>query len=135
MWVKRCLWIWSWSDAGSIDAPQASPSTHAPRLLILSWASSFLPGLGHLAQAEEYLSQAQWIVLKKSHQNDAIQSKLHRNLGLLFAAKGNYEESLFHLANDVRLSGSEGTPCPLWFCCLKGMPLFLALNHLRPCRV
>ncbi|KAJ6656840.1 hypothetical protein lerEdw1_003171 [Lerista edwardsae] len=69
-----------------------------PAFIILAEASL---GLGHLAQAEEYLSQAQWIVLKKSHQNDAIQSKLHRNLGLLFAAKGNYEVSLFHLANDV----------------------------------
>ncbi|XP_066493261.1 zinc finger MYND domain-containing protein 12 isoform X2 [Tiliqua scincoides] len=69
-----------------------------PAFIILAEASL---GLGHLAQAEEYLSQAQWIVLKKSHGNNAIQSKLHRNLGLLYAAKGNYEDSLYHLANDI----------------------------------
>lgn len=69
-----------------------------PAFIILAEASL---GLGHLAQAEEYLSQAQWIVLKKSYDNDAIQSRLHRNLGLLYAAKGNYTDSLYHLANDV----------------------------------
>uniref|UniRef100_A0A8D0L6U9 Zinc finger MYND-type containing 12 n=1 Tax=Sphenodon punctatus TaxID=8508 RepID=A0A8D0L6U9_SPHPU len=69
-----------------------------PPYLILAEASI---GLGHLTQAEEYLSQAQWTVLKTSHCSDAIQSKLHRNLGLLYAAKGNFEESLYHLANDI----------------------------------
>uniref|UniRef100_A0A670ZIK9 Zinc finger MYND-type containing 12 n=1 Tax=Pseudonaja textilis TaxID=8673 RepID=A0A670ZIK9_PSETE len=58
-------------------------------------------GLGHLSQGEEYLSQGQWIVLKNTHCSYAIQSKLYRNLGLLHAAKGNFDESLYHLANDV----------------------------------
>ncbi|XP_061457576.1 zinc finger MYND domain-containing protein 12 isoform X2 [Rhineura floridana] len=69
-----------------------------PEYLVLAEASL---GLGHLSQAEEYLSQAHWIVLKNSHCSSAIQSKLHRNLGLLHAAKGNFEDSLYHLANDV----------------------------------
>lgn len=69
-----------------------------PAYLMLAEASL---GLGHLSQAEEYLSQAQWSVLKTSQCSPAIQSKLHRNLGLLYAAKGNFEQSLYHLANDI----------------------------------
>lgn len=84
--------------------------SHEPICLIILCLVLLLPGLGHLAQAEEYLSQAQWIVLKKSYDNDAIQSRLHRNLGLLYAAKGNYTDSLYHLANDVRLSGNDAVP-------------------------
>ncbi|XP_060114827.1 zinc finger MYND domain-containing protein 12 [Heteronotia binoei] len=69
-----------------------------PAYLMLAEASL---GLGHLSQAEEYLSQAQWSVLKTPQCSPTIQSKLHRNLGLLYAAKGNFEESLYHLANDI----------------------------------
>ncbi|XP_053118838.1 zinc finger MYND domain-containing protein 12-like isoform X1 [Hemicordylus capensis] len=69
-----------------------------PAFLILAEASL---GLGHVAQGEEYLSQAQWIVLKNASCSSAIQSKLHRNLGLLHAARGNFEDALYHLANDV----------------------------------
>ncbi|KAF7237586.1 Zinc finger MYND domain-containing protein 12 [Varanus komodoensis] len=69
-----------------------------PAYLILAEASL---GLGHLAQGEEYLSQAHWIVLKSSYCSSAVQSNLHRNLGLLHAAKGNFEDALYHLANDV----------------------------------
>uniref|UniRef100_A0A8C5WQP8 Zinc finger MYND-type containing 12 n=1 Tax=Laticauda laticaudata TaxID=8630 RepID=A0A8C5WQP8_LATLA len=69
-----------------------------PAYIILAETSL---GLGHLSQGEEYLSQGQWIVLKNTHCSYAIQSKLYRNLGLLHAAKGNFDESLYHLANDV----------------------------------
>ena len=58
-------------------------------------------GLGRLEQAEEYLAQAQWTVLKTPECSNAIKSKLYRNLGLLYAAKGQYEEALTQLANDV----------------------------------
>ncbi|XP_047583058.1 zinc finger MYND domain-containing protein 12 isoform X2 [Lutra lutra] len=58
-------------------------------------------GLGHIVQAEEYLSQAQWTVLKSSECCSATQSLLHRNLGLLYIAKENYEEARYHLANDI----------------------------------
>ena len=58
-------------------------------------------GLGRLSQAEEYLSQAQWTVLKTPECSNAIKSKLYRNLGLLYAAKGEYEEALRQLADDV----------------------------------
>ncbi|GAB5574944.1 zinc finger MYND domain-containing protein 12 [Prionailurus iriomotensis] len=58
-------------------------------------------GLGQIVQAEEYLSQAQWTVLKSTECSYAIQSLLHRNLGLLHIAKENYEEARYHLANDI----------------------------------
>ena len=64
--------------------------------LYLFWA-----GLGRVVQAEEYLSQAQWTVLKSTECSYAIHSLLHRNLGLLYMAKENYEEARYHLANDV----------------------------------
>ncbi|XP_074073893.1 zinc finger MYND domain-containing protein 12 isoform X2 [Macrotis lagotis] len=69
-----------------------------PAYLLLAEASI---GLGHVVQAEEYLSQAQWTVLKSSDCTDEIHSLLHRNLGLLYTAKENYKEARFHLANDV----------------------------------
>ncbi|XP_073172623.1 zinc finger MYND domain-containing protein 12 isoform X2 [Lepidochelys kempii] len=82
----------------SIDTCGPDSMELVPAYLILAEAST---GLGHLTQAEEYLSQAQWIILKTSDCSNGIQSKLHRNLGLLYAAKGNFEESLYHLATDV----------------------------------
>ncbi|KAM9037288.1 zinc finger MYND domain-containing protein 12 isoform 3-T3 [Sarcophilus harrisii] len=71
-----------------------------PAYLLLTEASI---GLGQIVQAEEYLAQAQWIVLKATECSDEIQSLLHRNLGLLHTAKGNYEEARYHLANDGSL--------------------------------
>lgn len=61
-------------------------------------------GLGRLNQAEEYLAQAQWTVLKTPECSNAIKSKLYRNLGLLYAAKGEYDEALRQLADDVSRS-------------------------------
>ncbi|XP_004740691.1 zinc finger MYND domain-containing protein 12 isoform X1 [Mustela putorius furo] len=69
-----------------------------PAYLLLAEASL---GLGHIVQAEEYLSQAQWTVLKSTECCSATHSLLHRNLGLLYIAKENYEEARYHLANDI----------------------------------
>ncbi|MXQ88184.1 hypothetical protein E5288_WYG017038 [Bos mutus] len=69
-----------------------------PAYLLLAEASL---GLGRVVQAEEYLSQAQWTVLKSTECSYAIHSLLHRNLGLLYMAKENYEEARYHLANDI----------------------------------
>ncbi|VCW96845.1 unnamed protein product [Gulo gulo] len=69
-----------------------------PAYLLLAEASL---GLGHIVQAEEYLSQAQWTVLKSTDCCSATHSLLHRNLGLLYIAKENYEEARYHLANDI----------------------------------
>lgn len=65
------------------------------------YLSYIFAGLGRLSQAEEYLAQAQWTVLKTPSCSNAIKSKLYRNLGLLYAAKGEYDDSLRQLADDV----------------------------------
>ncbi|XP_013404320.1 zinc finger MYND domain-containing protein 12 [Lingula anatina] len=78
-----------------------------PSYLILGEASI---GLGRLSQAEEYLMQAQWTVVKTPECSDAIKSKLYRNLGLLYAAKGEYEESLRQLADDIFHASMEFSP-------------------------
>ncbi|KAM8927154.1 zinc finger MYND domain-containing protein 12 [Pelodytes ibericus] len=69
-----------------------------PVYLILAEANI---GLGQLTLAEEYLSQAYWTVLKSPDCSNAVRSQLHRNLGLLYSAKGDFEESLRHLSSDV----------------------------------
>lgn len=45
--------------------------------------------------------QANWTVLKTPECSNAIKSRLYRNLGLLYAAKGDYKEALRQLADDV----------------------------------
>ena len=60
-------------------------------------------GLDRLAQAEEYLSQAQWTVLKTPKCNNAIKSRLYRNIGLLYATQGNSKDALRQFADDVRI--------------------------------
>ena len=62
---------------------------------------NYLLGLGKLAQAEEYLAKADWTVLKTPDCSYAIRSKLYRNLGLLYAAKGDFPEALSNFADDV----------------------------------
>ncbi|NXE53043.1 ZMY12 protein, partial [Casuarius casuarius] len=78
-----------------------------PAYLILAEACI---GAGCLMQATTYLSQAQWIVLKTPDCSLAIQYKLHRDLGLLYAAKGDLEQSVYHLANDIYLASCAFGP-------------------------
>lgn len=75
-----------------------------PVYLLLAEAST---GTGHLRQAAKYLSQAQWIVLQTPDCSAALQSKLHRGLGLFSVAEGNLDQALYHLANDVYLATAE----------------------------
>lgn len=77
---------------------------HRLLTVILLDAFEYFTGLGKLSQAEEYLAQAQWTVLKTPECSNAIKSKLYRNLGLLHAAKGEYAEALRQLADDVSFS-------------------------------
>ncbi|XP_052031621.1 zinc finger MYND domain-containing protein 12 isoform X2 [Apodemus sylvaticus] len=88
--------------------PAANSSAHHHALLQLrgreaAWsaAAAEATGLGRIVQAEEYLSQAQWTVLKSTDCSNATHSLLHRNLGLLYIAKKNMEEARYHLANDI----------------------------------
>ncbi|XP_046558779.1 zinc finger MYND domain-containing protein 12-like [Haliotis rubra] len=88
----------------SIDVHGLSSIELVPSYLILGEASI---GLGRLAQAEEYLAQAQWTVLKTPECSNAIKSKLYRNLGLLYAAKGEYGAALRQLADDIYHASEE----------------------------
>ncbi|XP_063799013.1 zinc finger MYND domain-containing protein 12 [Pseudophryne corroboree] len=67
-------------------------------------------GLGNLTQAEEYLSHASWTVLKTAECSNIIRSKLHHNLGLLYSAKGQFEDSLYHLSNNVYYASTVSGP-------------------------
>ena len=58
-------------------------------------------GLGRLSQAEEYLSQAQWTILKTPECKDELKSCLYRNLGMLYATQKNLDKALENLAEDV----------------------------------
>jgi len=60
-------------------------------------------GLGKLEQAEEYLLQAHWTVLKTPECPNTIRHKLSRHLGLLYSAKKQYTHALRQLAYDVCL--------------------------------
>ncbi|XP_078414262.1 zinc finger MYND domain-containing protein 12 isoform X2 [Cetorhinus maximus] len=69
-----------------------------PSQLLLAEASI---GLGQLDEAEEYLSQAQWTVMRTTECVNATQYKLYRNLGLLYTAKGDNEKALWYFADDI----------------------------------
>ena len=76
---------------------------HGTNIYMNIYNTFFVAGLGRLNQAEEYLGQAQWTVLKTPECGDAIKSRLYRNLGLLYAAQGNYVDALAQLADDVSM--------------------------------
>jgi len=69
-----------------------------PSYLILGEACI---GLDRLSQAEDYLSQAKWTVVKTPNCKNEMKSQLHRNLGLLHATKGDSKEALRNLADDI----------------------------------
>ncbi|NXK25641.1 ZMY12 protein, partial [Arenaria interpres] len=74
-----------------------------PAYLLLAEAST---GVGHFLEASRCLSQAEWIVLSTPDCSAAVQHQLHRGLGLFCAAKGNFEQALYHLANDIYVASS-----------------------------
>jgi len=75
-----------------------------PSYLILGEASQ---GLGSLAQAQEYLSQAEWTVAKNPDCPNHILSKLYRNMAMLQMSQGHLEQALRNLANDIYCSSEE----------------------------
>lgn len=66
-----------------------------------------------MIEADQYLSQAQWAVLKAKECDASLKARLHRNLGLLAAAKGKTEEARRQFAEDVRLSAAIQYDLPL----------------------
>ncbi|XP_029575541.1 zinc finger MYND domain-containing protein 12 [Salmo trutta] len=75
-----------------------------PAYLLLAEANV---GLGSLAQAEGYLSQAEWTVMKTPECSQTVRHQLHRNLGRLYTATENLEGALLHFANDVYYASEE----------------------------
>ncbi|XP_039251282.2 zinc finger MYND domain-containing protein 12-like [Styela clava] len=88
----------------SIDVHGLNSTHLVPSYLILAEANI---GLGKLTQADEYLAQAEWTVLKSPDAKDSVRSKLFRNIGLLHAAKGDYENALRMLAEDIYHASCE----------------------------
>ena len=72
-----------------------------PSYLLLAEASL---GLLHYRQAEEYLTLANWSLLKTPNCSNALRSQLRRNFGRLYASQGKYDEALRQLADDVYYS-------------------------------
>ena len=58
-------------------------------------------GLSRLPQAEKYLSQAQWLMLKTLSCDNSVKCLVFRQLGLLYTAQGQYEKARLTLADDV----------------------------------
>ncbi|RNA03328.1 Zinc finger MYND domain-containing 12 [Brachionus plicatilis] len=75
-----------------------------PSYLILGEASQ---GLGNLSQAQEYLSQAEWTVTKSPDCPLPILSKLYRNIAMLQISKGDFDQALRNLANDIYYASEE----------------------------
>ena len=72
-------------------------------------------GTQQLGQAEWYLSQANWAVVKTPDCSFHIRSIVHRCFGKLYAQQGRTEEALTHLSSNVyycaRESGSRSIDC------------------------
>ncbi|XP_076845790.1 zinc finger MYND domain-containing protein 12 isoform X2 [Brachyhypopomus gauderio] len=73
-----------------------------PAYLLLAEAN-----MGFLSQAERYLSQAQWTVMKTPSCSGVVLHQLHRTLGRLYTATGSYRSALLHFANDVYYASKE----------------------------
>lgn len=78
-----------------------------PPLLLLAEANL---GLGRFQQADEFLSLANWSVLKNPNCTNATRSQLHRNFGKLYSAQGKLNEALAELAKDIYCSSNEFGP-------------------------
>lgn len=59
-------------------------------------------GLSRFKLAEEFLSLANWNVLKNPDCSNALKSQLYRLFGKLYASQGRYQDALLQLAHDVR---------------------------------
>lgn len=59
------------------------------------------PGLGNLDLVADFLSQAEWAVLKSPKCGLTIHHQLHRSLGRLHVATGDLDTAFYDFANDV----------------------------------
>ena len=96
----------------SIDLYGKESIDVVPCYLLLAEANL---GLQQLGQAEWYLSQANWAVVKTPDCSFHIRSIVHRCFGKLYAQQGRTDEALTHLASNVyycaRESGAKSIDC------------------------
>lgn len=78
-----------------------------PAYLLLAEANL---GLSRFHLAEEFLSLANWNVLKNPSCSNALKSQLYRLFGKLYASKGRYQDALLQLAHDIYYSSLEIGP-------------------------
>ncbi|KAJ3357707.1 Zinc finger MYND domain-containing protein 12 [Entophlyctis luteolus] len=81
----------------SMDVYGQDSTELVPSYLLLGEASI---GLKQYTAAEDYLSLAKWAVLKAINCENRIRSQMHRNFGLLYASRGEYDQALSQLALD-----------------------------------
>ena len=67
-------------------------------------------GLGRFQAAEQFLSMANWSITKNPDASNALRSKLHRNFGKVYAARGKLDEALDELAKDIYCSSLASGP-------------------------
>merc|ERR1712113_602535 len=78
-----------------------------PSYLLLAEANL---GLRRLKIAEEFLSLANWNILKHPEAGSSMMSNLQRNFGRLYAAQQRYNEALQAFATDIYHSSLEFGP-------------------------
>jgi hypothetical protein len=78
-----------------------------PSYLLLAEANL---GLRRLKIAEEFLSLANWNILKNPQAGSSMMSNLQRNFGRLYAAQQRYNEALQAFATDIYHSSQEFGP-------------------------
>lgn len=78
-----------------------------PSYLLLAEANL---GLRRLQIAEEFLSLANWNILKNPQAGSSMMSNLQRNFGRLYAAQQRYNEALQAFATDIYYSSLEFGP-------------------------
>ncbi|XP_062519795.1 zinc finger MYND domain-containing protein 12-like [Corticium candelabrum] len=79
-----------------------------PSYLILGAACM---GLSCIPQAEKYLSQAQWLLLKKPSCDNSVKCRVFWQLGLLYTAQRKFEKARHSLAEDMLLNKSRPYKC------------------------
>ncbi|KAG8463355.1 hypothetical protein KFE25_004866 [Diacronema lutheri] len=67
-------------------------------------------GARRFPQAEQFLTLANWVLVKNPQASDALRSTLRRNFGKLYASQGRFEDALRHLADDVYHSSLQFGP-------------------------
>lgn len=96
---------YEWAIPGAIQSLRFAMEVYGtghmelvPSYLLLAEANL---GLSRFKLAEEFLSLANWNVLKNPNCSNSTKSQLFRLFGKLYASQGRYEDALLQLAHDV----------------------------------